>query len=87
MDSCVFAVHNFLKDRSFGKPDFICCCTVPIYMEPHLQKKALTTLHYALNKNLFLLPGKCETISSVSELFELTYKGDKIFSLKDVPAK
>ncbi|MBK8788278.1 MAG: hypothetical protein IPN43_17745 [Chitinophagaceae bacterium] len=42
-DMCVFAHHNFLKDPPFGKMDCISCRNVLIYMEPYLQKKALTT--------------------------------------------
>lgn len=90
-DICVFAVHNFLKDPPFGKLDLISCRNVLIYMEPYLQKKALTTFHYALNKHGFLLLGKSETVSSVPELFTQSLskgnKGNKIFSRKDVPAK
>src|SRR5687767_7583720 len=68
-DMCVFAVHNFLKDPPFGKIDFVSCRNVLIYMEPYLQKKALTTFHYALNPKGYLLLGKSETSSSVPELF------------------
>jgi two-component system CheB/CheR fusion protein len=57
-DMCVFALHNFLKDPPFGKMDFISCRNVLIYMEPYLQKKALTTFHYSLNSKGFLLLGK-----------------------------
>ena len=57
-DMCVFAHHNFLKDPPFGKLDFISCRNVLIYMEPYLQKKALTTFHYALNPHGWLLLGK-----------------------------
>lgn len=86
-DICVFAVHNFLKDPPFGKLDLVSCRNVLIYMEPFLQKKALTTFHYALNKRGFLFLGKSETISSVTELFGNTHKPDKIFHRKDVPSK
>jgi len=86
-DMCVFAVHNFLKDPPFGKMDFISCRNVLIYMEPYLQKKALTTFHYSLNPKGFLLLGKTETISGVPELFAVAAKHDKLFSRKDVPAK
>lgn len=86
-DMCVFAVHNFLKDPPFGRMDLISCRNVLIYMEPYLQKKALTTFHYALNPKGFLLLGKSETISSVSDLFGVVQKGEKLFSRKDVPAK
>jgi two-component system, chemotaxis family, CheB/CheR fusion protein len=92
-DMCVFAQHNFLKDPPFGKLDLISCRNVLIYMEPYLQKKVLTTFHYALNHDGFLVLGKSETISSVPELFapglvknSASIK-DKIFSRKDAPAK
>lgn len=84
---CVFAIHNFLKDPPFGKMDFISCRNVLIYMEPYLQKKALTTFHYSLNPKGFLLLGKTETISGVPDLFAAATKNDKLFSRKDVPGR
>ncbi len=90
-DMCVFAVHNFLKDPPFGKMDLISCRNVLIYMEPYLQKKALTTFHYSLNQKGFLLLGKSETTSGVPDLFISSRlkegKSDKLFSRKDVPGK
>jgi len=86
-DMCVFAVHNFLKDPPFGKMDFISCRNVLIYMEPYLQKKALTTFHYSLNQKGFLLLGKSETISGVPDLFASAAKNDKLFSRKDGPGR
>ncbi len=81
-EACVFAVHNFVKDPPFGKIDLISCRNVLIYMEPYLQKKALTTFHYSLNPKGFLLLGKSETTSGVPELFAPAVKGDKIFTRK-----
>ena len=66
---CVFATHNFLKDPPFAKMDLISCRNVLIYMEPFLQKKALTTFHYALNEKGYSALGKSETTGSSSELF------------------
>jgi len=86
-DMCIFAVHNFLKDPPFGKMDFISCRNVLIYMEPYLQKKALTTFHYALNPKGFLLLGKSETTSGVPDLFASAAKNDKLFTRQDVPGK
>lgn len=83
---CVFAVHNFLKDPPFGKMDLISCRNVLIYMEPYLQKKALTTFHYALNEKGLLLLGKSETTGGVPELFASINKTDKLFSRKNVPS-
>ncbi len=90
-DMCVFAVHNFLKDPPFSKMDFISCRNVLIYMEPYLQKKALTTFHYSLNPKGFLLLGKSETISGVPDLFAVNPvkegKSEKLFFRKDAPGK
>ncbi len=86
-DMCVFAPHNFLKDPPFGKMDFVSCRNVLIYMEPYLQKKALTTFHYALNPTGFLLLGKSETIGGVPDLFAAAAKAEKLFTRKDAPAR
>lgn len=86
-DLCVFATHNFLKDPPFGKMDLVSCRNVLIYMEPYLQKKALTTFHYALNPKGFLLLGKSETTSGVPDLFAATEKNDKLYNRKDVPSR
>ena len=86
-DMCVFAAHNFLKDPPFAKMDLISCRNVLIYLEPFLQKKALTTFHYALKENGFLLLGKSETTGSASELFTHLTKHDKIYSRKPVPGR
>ncbi|MDZ4794590.1 MAG: chemotaxis protein CheB [Bacteroidota bacterium] len=83
-DMCVFALHNFLKDPPFSRIDFISCRNVLIYMEPYLQKKALTTFHYALNSKGTLLLGKSETTSGVPELFASLDKKYKLFTRKDV---
>src|SRR5450432_2587165 len=82
-DTCLFASHNFLKDPPYPKMDLISCRNVLIYMEPFLQKKALTTFHYSLNTGGFLLLGKSETISGVPDLFVSAAINDKVFSPKD----
>lgn len=86
-DMCVFAVHNFLKDPPFGRIDFLSCRNVMIYMEPYLQKKALTTFHFALNPHAFLLLGKSETKNSVPNLFDMAGKHGKLFTRKDAIAR
>ncbi len=86
-DMCVFAHHNFLKDPPFGKMDVITCRNVLIYMEPYLQKKALTTFHYALKPGGFLLLGKSETTGGVPDLFTAVEKTDKLYTRKDVPGR
>jgi len=84
---CIFALHNFLKDPPFGRLDFITCRNVLIYMEPYLQKKGLTTFHYALNDKGFMLLGISETAATVPDLFTIEDKNSKLFSRKDMPSR
>ncbi|HTE26174.1 CheR family methyltransferase [Flavitalea sp.] len=86
-DMCVFAVHNFLKDPPFAKVDLVSCRNVLIYMEPYLQNKALSAFHYALNPAGYLLLGKAENTSYVSDLFATVGKKDKLFIRKDAPGR
>jgi two-component system CheB/CheR fusion protein len=86
-DMCVFACHNFLKDPPFAKMSLISCRNVLIYMEPFLQKRALTTFHYALNEHGYLLLGNSETTAPASELFVAFGKSEKIYTRKSIPGK
>lgn len=86
-DMCIFAPHNFLKDPPFARMDLVSCRNVLIYMESFLQKKALTTFHYALKRDGFLLLGKSESTSPASELFASLDKHEKIYSPKSVPGR
>jgi two-component system CheB/CheR fusion protein len=86
-DMCVFACHNFLKDPPFAKMSLISCRNVLIYMETFLQKKALTTFHYALNEQGYLLLGNSETTAPAAELFATYGKSEKIYTRKSVPGK
>jgi PAS domain S-box-containing protein len=86
-DMCVFAVHNFLKDPPFAKMDLISCRNVLIYFEPFLQKKALTTFHYALKEKGILMLGKSETTGNSSDLFIPIGKKDKLFTRKTVSSR
>jgi two-component system, chemotaxis family, CheB/CheR fusion protein len=81
-DTCVFAYHNYLKDPPFANIDLICCRNSLIYMDPFLQKNALTTFHYSLNEHGFLFLGKSETVGQVSELFSILDKQSKIYTKK-----
>jgi two-component system CheB/CheR fusion protein len=83
-DCCVFAFHNYLKDPPFARMDLVSCRNSLIYLEPVLQKKALTTFHYALKDKGFLLLGKSETISQSADLFTTVDKTNKIYSRKPV---
>lgn len=81
-DLVIFAPHNFLKDPPFAKMDFISCRNVFIYMDTFLQKKAMTTFHYALRDGGFLFLGSAETVGASAELFVPVSKHNKIYSRK-----
>ncbi|MDT7827611.1 chemotaxis protein CheB [Pricia sp. S334] len=81
-DSVVFTVHNFLMDPPFRSVDLISCRNVFIYLEPFLQKKALSTFHYALKENGFLLMGKSESVAKPTDYFVPYSKNEKIYSRK-----
>jgi len=84
---CVFAVHDFLKDPPFGNMDLISCRNVLIYLQPYLQKKALTTFHYALNAKGYLLLGRSETSGSMPDHFTAVRKKDRLFMRNDAPGR
>lgn len=83
-DACVFAHHNYVKDPPFANIDMVSCRNSLIYIQPNLQKKALTTFHYALKENGFLVLGKSETTGQASDLFNTFDKNNKIYSRKSV---
>lgn len=83
-ETCVFANHNYLKDPPFAKIDLISCRNSLIYLEPFLQKKALTTFHYALKEKGFLLLGKSETTGQATDLYNTFDKNNKIYTRKAV---
>lgn len=81
-DMCVFAHHNLLKDPPFSKIDLVSCRNVMIYLEPVLQKKALSTFHYALNEDGYLMLGKSETIGANTDIFTAYNSTEKIYVRK-----
>jgi two-component system CheB/CheR fusion protein len=81
-DMCVFAHHNLLKDPPFSKIDLVSCRNVMIYLEPVLQKRALTTFHYSLNEDGYLMLGKSETIGNSTDIFTAYNSTEKIYSRK-----
>ena len=79
-DTCIFAFHNYLKDPPFAKIDLVSCRNSLIYLEPLLQKKAMTTFHYALGDKGFLVLGKSETTGQASDLYNTFDKNCKIYT-------
>ncbi len=75
----VFAQHNVLKDPPFSKVDLVTCRNMLIYMNTQLQKLALKSFHFALNKNGFLLLGPSENIGYLKDWMEDIDKKWKLY--------
>lgn len=87
-DLCVFATHNIAKDPPFSRLDIVSCCNILIYIDNALQKKIISTFHYSLNPNGYLILGKSETVGSSAHLFTQVDKKIKIYiKKKDAPGK
>ncbi len=75
----IFARQNLITDAPFSKLDLIVCRNVLIYLEPEIQKKIVTLLHFSLNEAGFLFLGPSETIGRQTDLFEPVSKKWRIF--------
>jgi two-component system, chemotaxis family, CheB/CheR fusion protein len=81
-DLCVFARQDVAKDPPFSNLDLISCRNFLIYVQPELQEKILSTLHYALNPSGFLLLGSAESAAPYPQMFTPLNKKNKIYSKK-----
>jgi two-component system CheB/CheR fusion protein len=81
-DLCVFARQDVIKDPPFSNLDLISCRNFLIYVQPELQDRVISTLHYALNSSGFLLLGNAESAASYTQMFAPLNKKSKIYSKK-----
>ncbi|MDF2455023.1 MAG: chemotaxis protein CheR [Cytophagaceae bacterium] len=86
-DLCVFATHNIISDPPFAKMDLVSCRNVLIYMDAFLQRKAMTTFHYALKENGILILGKSESLSKSADLFNVLNEQEKMYAKKIVSGR
>lgn len=81
-DMCIFAQHNVLSDPPFSQMDLICCRNLLIYLEPHLQSRAISLFHYALRPRGYLILGASEGIGASANLFATEDRAFRIYSKK-----
>ena len=81
-DLCIFATHNLAKDPPFSRLDLISCCNVLIYLDTNLQRKVISTFHYSLNPNGFLVLGKSENVGTSAYMFNQADKKHKAYTKK-----
>jgi two-component system CheB/CheR fusion protein len=78
-ETVTFAVQNLIADAPFSKMDLISCRNILIYLEPEVQKKIVTLMHFALKEGGCLFLGPSETIGRQSDLFEPVSKKWRIY--------
>jgi two-component system CheB/CheR fusion protein len=69
-ETVTFARQNLITDAPFSKLDLVVCRNLLIYLEPQVQKRVITLLHFALNEGGYLFLGPSETIGRSVDLFE-----------------
>jgi two-component system, chemotaxis family, CheB/CheR fusion protein len=85
-DLCVFARQNLIKDPPFSRLDLICCRNLLIYLKPNLHRRLMPVFHYALQPHGFLVLGRSENATGVSDLFGIVDRKNKVYFKKPAPA-
>src|SRR6185503_291900 len=75
----VFAPQNVLQDPPFSRLDIATCRNLLIYLEPEVQLRVLSLLHFGLREGGALFLGSSETVGAAEGLFELVDKRARIF--------
>ncbi len=75
----IFASHNMIEDPPFSNLDLVTCRNVLIYFQHSAQKRVLASLHFALNKEGYLLLGASETLGDLATHFYKVDERAKVF--------
>ncbi len=78
-DAVVFAEHNVVSDPPFSKVDVVSCRNLLIYLEPEIQERIITLLHFALVEGGYLFLGSTESVGTQEALFEAVSKKWRIY--------
>lgn len=75
----LFAHHNVLSDPPFSRLDLICCRNLLIYLDREAQIEILKMFHFALRPGGVLFLGSSESADSVSSMFSVVDKRNRIY--------
>ncbi|HKR38119.1 MAG TPA: CheR family methyltransferase [Paraburkholderia sp.] len=75
----LFAHHNVLSDPPFSRLDLICCRNLLIYLDREAQVEILKMFHFALRPGGVLFLGSSESADSVSSMFTVVDKRNRIY--------
>lgn len=82
-ESCVFSVHNIVKDPPFSKLALMSCRNLLIYLDGGLQDRLVPIFHYALAPGGALLLGPSEMIDRQGAFFTLLDGPHRLFIRRD----
>ncbi|HET8726779.1 MAG TPA: chemotaxis protein CheB [Alphaproteobacteria bacterium] len=86
-ESCLFSLHNLLRDPPFSRLDLISCRNLLIYLNADLQNRVIPLLHYALRGDGYLFLGSSENVTRHSRLFANVDKANRIFQRRPQEAR
>lgn len=75
----VFGEHDLGQRAPFPRIDLVLCRNVLIYFATALQQRALQLFAFALHEGGYLVLGKTETVSPLSEFFTVQHAQHKIY--------
>ena len=75
----VFAPQNILQDPPFSRLDIATCRNLLIYLEPPVQARLLSMLHFGLRQGGALFLGTSETVGDGDGLFDVIDKKSRIY--------
>ena len=78
-ETVTFAAQNLITDAPFSRMDLISCRNILIYLEPEIEKKIITLLHFSLKEGGYLFLGPSETVGRQTHLFEPVSKKWRIY--------
>jgi two-component system CheB/CheR fusion protein len=76
---CVFARHDVTSDPPFANLDLVSCRNLLIYLGAPQQRWVISSLHYGLRPEGYLVLGRSESIGRFTELFETVDGKQKVF--------
>jgi two-component system CheB/CheR fusion protein len=75
----VFSAQNILQDPPFSRLDICTCRNLLIYLEPAVQRRVMSLLHFGLREGGTLFLGNSETVNGADDLFDPVDKKWRIF--------
>lgn len=77
--SVIFATHNMIIDSPFSNMDLVTCRNTLIYFQHSIQKRVLTSLHFALRKDGYLFLGSSENLGDIASHFTVINDRARIY--------